>query len=98
MGLANVAAQVPLPTYFVGDYGEGAEQVQSLAAADTTGRVQLCENLFFLRGSGIKEIAGLRVAFLSGKYDKVCKQALRLPVLFEALPADSLLEGWYLRS
>jgi len=62
---------VPIPTYFIGDYGEGAEELSSQVAGDSTGKGQICENLFYLRGAGIREIAGLRVAFLSGKYDKL---------------------------
>ncbi|XP_073395911.1 zinc finger CCCH domain-containing protein 64 isoform X2 [Physcomitrium patens] len=65
---------VPLPTYFIGDYGEGANSL--LAPARKTaldlgfsmGGIPVCDNLFYLKGSGILNLKGLRIAYLSGRY------------------------------
>jgi len=53
--------QLPLPVFFV-DTGSGILQ------AAPEGQ-QLCENLMFLGGYGVRQICSLRVAFLSGHYD-----------------------------
>lgn len=65
------AKRVPLPTYFV-------DSSPALIQASPNGRV-LCQNLYFLGGFGIRDICGLRVAYLSGRYD---------PELFENEDAD----------
>lgn len=54
--------EVPVESYFV-DAGP------ALVHASPQGRT-LCENLHFLGGYGVKEISGLRVAFLSGRYNR----------------------------
>ena len=60
----------PLPTYFVGDFGGGAEVALAAAGApDETGAVRVAPNLFCLRGARVAERHGLRVASLSGRYD-----------------------------
>ncbi|GAQ77685.1 hypothetical protein KFL_000020470 [Klebsormidium nitens] len=61
---------VPLPTYFIGDYGFGSEIVQAkMAESSGSGPVEICPNLYFLGRAGIAELSGLRVAFLAGEYD-----------------------------
>ncbi|MCO5571469.1 hypothetical protein L7F22_025209 [Adiantum nelumboides] len=65
---------IPLPTYFIGDYGEVAGMVLSAAKqkAKEIGLVfegvSVCNNLYWLKGSGILHLKGLRVAYLAGKY------------------------------
>eukprot|EP00743_Colponemidia_sp_Colp-15_P006571 GILK01007080.1.p1 GENE.GILK01007080.1~~GILK01007080.1.p1 ORF type:complete len:636 (-),score=121.89 GILK01007080.1:14-1921(-) len=56
--------KVPLPTYFV----EGGSGGGALLHAMPDGG-ELCENVTFLGRSGIREICGLQVAYLSGIYD-----------------------------
>ncbi|KAH7686484.1 CCCH zinc finger domain-containing protein [Dioscorea alata] len=64
---------VPIPTYFIGDYGCGASQILSVASQHPSNRgfktdgLQLCANLFWLRGSGRFSLHGLSVVYLSGK-------------------------------
>eukprot|EP00933_Yihiella_yeosuensis_P041841 TRINITY_DN36245_c0_g1_i1.p1 TRINITY_DN36245_c0_g1~~TRINITY_DN36245_c0_g1_i1.p1 ORF type:complete len:597 (+),score=141.34 TRINITY_DN36245_c0_g1_i1:75-1793(+) len=53
--------KVPLATYFV-------DTSAALVQSSPKGR-EICENLHFLGGYGVKDICGLRVAFLSGYYD-----------------------------
>jgi hypothetical protein len=55
------AKQIPIPTYFVC----GNEPQFTLLQDDNK---EVCTNLKFLGRSGIRDIAGLRVAFLSGVY------------------------------
>lgn len=51
-------SQIPLPTYFIGDYGVGAAKVLSAASKDSANRgfkmdgFNICHNLYWLRGSG----------------------------------------------
>jgi len=54
--------QCPVQTYFI--ESRSAALLQSAPEGKT-----LCANVNFLGGFGIREIAGLRVAFLSGHYD-----------------------------
>ncbi|KAJ0971349.1 hypothetical protein J5N97_019308 [Dioscorea zingiberensis] len=64
---------VPIPTYFIGDYGCGAGQFLSVASQHPSNRgfktdgLQLCPNLFWLRGSGRFSLHGLNVVYLGGK-------------------------------
>ncbi|KAI5067227.1 hypothetical protein GOP47_0017755 [Adiantum capillus-veneris] len=65
--------EIPLPTYFIGDYGQAAGVVLSAAKlkAKESGLIEgipLCKNLYWLKGSGILHLQGLRVAYLAGKY------------------------------
>lgn len=53
--------KMSLPAYFVDSH-------PALLQASPRGR-HLCENLRFLGGYGLVEISGLRVAFLSGRYE-----------------------------
>ncbi|KAL6585849.1 hypothetical protein OROMI_002493 [Orobanche minor] len=51
-------SKIPVPTYFIGDYGVGAAKVLSATAKDSANLgfkmdgLKLCENLYWLRGSG----------------------------------------------
>ncbi|XP_041005557.1 zinc finger CCCH domain-containing protein 64 [Juglans microcarpa x Juglans regia] len=66
-------SQVPLPTYFIGDFGVGAAKPLLAASKDLANQgfkmdgLKLCENLFWLKGSGKFTLHGLSVAYLSGK-------------------------------
>ncbi|XAR67160.1 hypothetical protein NMG60_11013617 [Bertholletia excelsa] len=66
-------SQVPLPTYFIGDYGVGAVKFLSAAAKDPANQgfkmdgLIICENLYWLKGSGRFTLHGLSVAYLSGR-------------------------------
>lgn len=54
---------MPLPTYFIGSFGQGAARaIESLSDADASVR--------YLGRSGIKQLHGLNVAYLDGIYDK----------------------------
>ncbi|KAL2613506.1 hypothetical protein R1flu_025198 [Riccia fluitans] len=65
---------VPLPTYFTGNYGEGASMLLSASkqkaaqAGVSMEGIPVCHNLTWLIGSGILNLHGLRVAYLGGKY------------------------------
>ncbi|XP_059432587.1 zinc finger CCCH domain-containing protein 64 [Corylus avellana] len=67
-------SKVPLPTYFIGDYGVGAFKVLSAASRDPANKgfkmdgLRVCENLFWLKGSGKFTLHGLSVAYLSGRH------------------------------
>lgn len=65
---ATGKAKAPVDTYFV------ESRSAALLQAAPDGKV-LCEGLHFLGGYGIKEICGLRVAYLSGRYDKAVYKA-----------------------
>ncbi|KAL6599316.1 hypothetical protein ACP70R_045810 [Stipagrostis hirtigluma subsp. patula] len=64
-------AAVPIPTYFTGDYGPAAPRLLSKAAADAhgfaPGGIEICLNLFWLRGSNRFTLHGLSVVYLSGR-------------------------------
>ncbi|KAK6236489.1 hypothetical protein SCA6_011826 [Theobroma cacao] len=66
-------AQIPLPTYFIGDYGVGAAKVLSAASKNSANQgfkmdgFKICDNLFWLKGSGKFTLHGLSVAYLSGR-------------------------------
>ncbi|GJM98972.1 hypothetical protein PR202_ga16026 [Eleusine coracana subsp. coracana] len=64
-------AAVPIPTYFTGDYGPAAPRLLSKAAAAargfSPGGIEICPNLFWLRGSNRFTLHGLSVVYLSGK-------------------------------
>ncbi|TKW32855.1 hypothetical protein SEVIR_2G194300v4 [Setaria viridis] len=64
-------ATVPIPTYFTGDYGPAAPRLLSKAAAGARGfapgGIEICPNLFWLRGSNRFTLHGLSVVYLSGK-------------------------------
>lgn len=58
-------SQVPLPTYFIGDFGVGAAKPLLAASKDLANRgfkmdgLKLCENLFWLKGSGKFTLHGM---------------------------------------
>ncbi len=60
----TMAKPIPLPTYFIGDYGEGAAALLAPAkekAAETgipMDGVRICDNLLWLKGSGILNLKG----------------------------------------
>lgn len=58
---ARKEKQVPLPTYFI-------DTSPALLKAAKDGQ-EICENLTFLGGVGVKEIQGLRIGYLSGKFN-----------------------------
>ncbi|MED6216467.1 hypothetical protein PIB30_008167 [Stylosanthes scabra] len=66
-------SQIPIPTYFIGDYGVGAAKVLLAASKDSANRgfkmdgLRVCDNLFWLKGSGNFSLFGLSVAYLSGR-------------------------------
>ncbi|CAL9112288.1 unnamed protein product [Musa acuminata var. zebrina] len=64
---------VPIPTYFTGDYGVGAARFLSAASKLPSNRgfktdgLEVCPNLFWLKGSGKFSLHGLSVMYLSGR-------------------------------
>ena len=53
--------ELPLPTFFVGDYGATAGAILSTAKSKSTlgtDGVSLCKNLIWLKGSGILNVQG----------------------------------------
>lgn len=70
---AEGRSAIPIPTYFIGDYGIGAVKVLSAAARSSENQgfkmdgLRICENLFWLRASGKFTRDGLSVAYLSGR-------------------------------
>ncbi|XP_019053876.1 PREDICTED: zinc finger CCCH domain-containing protein 64 isoform X2 [Nelumbo nucifera] len=66
-------SKVPIPTYFVGDYGVGAPKVLSAASRNPDNQgfkmdgLKICENLYWLKGSGKFKLHGLCVVYLSGR-------------------------------
>ncbi|KAI7724501.1 hypothetical protein M8C21_028982 [Ambrosia artemisiifolia] len=64
---------IPLPTYFIGDYGAGAVKVLTAAAKESCNLgfkmdgLKIRDNLFWLKGSGKFVLHGLTVAYLSGR-------------------------------
>uniref|UniRef100_A0A2P2JC73 Uncharacterized protein MANES_03G034200 n=2 Tax=Rhizophora mucronata TaxID=61149 RepID=A0A2P2JC73_RHIMU len=73
MGYVEGRSPIPLPTYFIGDYGVGALKVLS-ATSKHSGNLgfkmdglKICDNLYWLRGSGKFTLHGLSVAYLSGR-------------------------------
>ncbi|XP_050218810.1 zinc finger CCCH domain-containing protein 64 [Mercurialis annua] len=65
--------EIPLPTYFIGDYGVAATKVLSAASRSHANLgfkmdgLKISENLFWLKGSGKFTLHGLSVVYLSGK-------------------------------
>ncbi|MQM03224.1 hypothetical protein Taro_036005, partial [Colocasia esculenta] len=64
---------VPIPTYFTGDFGAGAAKFLSAASREHANRgfktdgLRVCENLYWLRGSGKFCLKGLCIAYMSGR-------------------------------
>ncbi|XP_054821811.1 zinc finger CCCH domain-containing protein 64 [Prosopis cineraria] len=73
-------AQVPLPTYFIGDYGFGAPKVLLTASKEPANcgfkmdGLKVCENLYWLKGSGKFSLLGLSIAYLSGRQSSDVQQ------------------------
>ena len=57
--------KIPLPTYFIGDYGFGAPKVLLAASKDHKNRgfkmdgLWVCDNLYWLKGSGKFNLLGM---------------------------------------
>ncbi|XP_062091034.1 zinc finger CCCH domain-containing protein 64 [Humulus lupulus] len=73
-------SEIPIPTYFIGDYGVGAPKVL-LAASKESGNqgfkmdgLKVCEKLYWLKGSGKFTLHGLCVAYLSGRHSSSGQQ------------------------
>lgn len=64
-------SHVPLPTYFIGDYGVGAAKVLVAVSKDSANRgfkmdgLKVCDNLFWLKGSGKFTLQGMVTNLLS---------------------------------
>ncbi|XP_027330082.1 zinc finger CCCH domain-containing protein 64 isoform X3 [Abrus precatorius] len=64
---------IPLPTYFIGDYGVAAPKILSQASKDSSNRgfkmdgFKICDNLYWLKGGGKFTLFGLTVVYLSGR-------------------------------
>lgn len=60
---------IPLPTYFIGDYGVGAVKVLSVAAKEPGNLgfkmdgLKIRDNLYWLRGSGKFTLHGITFSF-----------------------------------
>ncbi|XP_065850953.1 zinc finger CCCH domain-containing protein 64 [Euphorbia lathyris] len=73
MDYAEGRSQIPLPTYFIGDYGVGAPKLLSAISRNSANLgfkmdgFKISENLYWLRGSGKFTFQGLSVAYLSGR-------------------------------
>ncbi|XLU43990.1 hypothetical protein S245_038804, partial [Arachis hypogaea] len=58
MAYVEGSSQIPIPTYFIGDYGVGSAKVLLAASKDSANRgfkmdgLRVRENLFWLKGSG----------------------------------------------
>ncbi|QCD80291.1 hypothetical protein DEO72_LG2g612 [Vigna unguiculata] len=71
---------IPLPTYFVGDYGVAAPKFLLQASKDSANRgfmmdgFKVCHNLYWLKGSGKFPLFGLSVAYLSGRKSSSVQQ------------------------
>ncbi|KAI3941941.1 hypothetical protein MKW98_009151 [Papaver atlanticum] len=67
-------SQISIPTYFIGDYGIGAPKVLSVVSNDSKNQgfkmdgLRVCDNLFWLKGSGKFTLHGLSVVYLSGRH------------------------------
>ncbi|CAN1799228.1 Zinc finger CCCH domain-containing protein 64 [Linum perenne] len=80
MNYVEGRSQVPLPTYFIGDFGVGAPKVLSTASKNSanlgfkTDGLTVCNNLYWLRGSGKFSFHGLSIAYLSGRRSSDAQQ------------------------
>lgn len=63
-------SEIPLPTYFIGDYGVGAAKVLMAASKDSANQgfkmdgLQISNNLFWLKGSGKFTLHGMLITNL----------------------------------
>ncbi|KAK7388197.1 hypothetical protein VNO78_23006 [Psophocarpus tetragonolobus] len=73
-------SHIPLPTYFIGDYGVAAPKVLLQASKDSANRgfkmdgFKVCDNLYWLKGSGKFPLFGLSVVYLSGRKSSSLQQ------------------------
>ena len=57
--------EIPIPTYFIGDYGVGAPKVLLAASKDSKNQgfkmdgLKVCENLYWLKASGKFTLHGI---------------------------------------
>lgn len=62
-------SQIPLPMYFIGDYGIGAPKVLSAISRDSANLgfkmdgLKICYNLYWLKGSGKFTLHGMNYIF-----------------------------------
>lgn len=63
----NHEKKIPLPTYFI--TGHENKAVSSFIS-DLPNGGDICENLTYLGRNGIIELAGLKIGFLSGVYNR----------------------------
>ncbi|WJX96524.1 hypothetical protein P8452_77720 [Trifolium repens] len=73
MAYIEGGSHIPLPTYFIGDYGVAAPKILLAASKDSANLgfkmdgLKVCDNLFWLKGSGKFNLFGLSVTYLSGR-------------------------------
>lgn len=73
-------SHIPLPTYFIGDYGVAAPKFLLAASKDSANSgfkmdgLRVCDNLFWLKGSGKFNLFGLSVTYLSGRKSSTGQQ------------------------
>ncbi|KAL9443778.1 hypothetical protein AB3S75_017037 [Citrus x aurantiifolia] len=73
MNYVEGRSEIPIPTYFIGDYGVGAAKVLLAASKNSANQgfkmdgFKVTDNLFWLKGSGNFTLHGLSVAYLSGR-------------------------------
>ncbi|KAK7265375.1 hypothetical protein RJT34_32994 [Clitoria ternatea] len=73
-------SHIPLPTYFIGDYGLAAPKILSQASKDPANRgfkmdgFKVRDNLYWLKGSGKFYLFGLSVVYLSGRSSSSVQQ------------------------
>ncbi|VFQ83024.1 unnamed protein product [Cuscuta campestris] len=79
-GYIEGRSKIPLPTYFIGDYGVGAQKTLSAASRELGNQgfkmdgLRVCNNLYWLKGSGRFTLHGLSVTYLSGKKSETGSQ------------------------
>ncbi|KAG0486838.1 hypothetical protein HPP92_008933 [Vanilla planifolia] len=93
-------SQVPIPTYFTGDYGVGAARFLSSAVklpsnkGFKTDGLEICPNLYWLRASGKFSLHGLSVVYLYGAQSQDADAGVwNSSDLSEAPPGVSDLSG-----
>lgn len=65
--------EFPLPTYFIGDFGEGVGSILSAAKLKSANEgfkmegIPVCKNLYWLKGSGRFILHGLSIVYLAGR-------------------------------
>ncbi|KAH9328019.1 hypothetical protein KI387_000127, partial [Taxus chinensis] len=65
--------EIPLPTYFIGDFGEGVASVLCAAKLKSAEQgfkmegIPVCNNIYWLKGSGKFILHGLSIAYLAGR-------------------------------